>query len=281
MNDISKSTSYNDLWLRIVVAVVAAHIIISFGATESFWQLLISWYYYRDMSLSFLIAFLLVNEVYLFTIRLDRLFDWKLFTAQRIGLQLLLGIIVPSITAFLLADGYFAIFGIQILKTHYLEFDFPVIVIMILLLNVYYLAFYFFKQWKITEQRIAALPTEHKKELTPSTEVFVIQKGAKNIPLPVDNISYFFHEGDYNFVRTIEKEDFMVNQALDDVEAQLHTRKFFRINRQLIANIKACKHYEPAEYGKLKVILCPPTKEPVIISQKRAKQFKEWIAQSA
>jgi len=45
----------------------------------------------------------------------------------------------------------------------------------------------------------------------------------------------------------------------------------------MIVNFRACRHFEPLEFGKLKLIVAPETKEPVIISQKRAKGFKEWI----
>ena len=272
-----KSKGYNDVWFRIIIALVAAHIIVAFGAKESFFQLLISWIYYRSLLPSFLIAFLLISEVYIVTVRLDKHFAWNTHTVQRIGLQLLLGTILPSISAFLLATIYFGAFGYNILNTYYLQFDFPVIVIMIILVNVYYFAFYFYRQWQLIESRIANTTVTVKNENPKDKEVFVVQKGAKNIPLPIETVSYFYKDGDYNFVRTAEREDFVITQALDDVQQRLPPKQFYRVNRQMIVNFRSCRHFEPLEFGKLNLIVAPETKEPVIISQKRAKGFKEWI----
>ena len=271
-----KRLEYNDLYFRIIIALLAAHIIVSFGAKESFFVLLISWYYYRSLLLSFVIAFLLISEVYLVTIKLDKNYNWKERTVQRVGLQVLIGVILPSVTAFLLATIYFRFFGFNILNTYYIRFDFPVIVILLILLNVYYLAFYFYKLWQQSEKRLLSINT-HKEEQQKGKEVFVVQKGAKNIPLPVDTISYIFHNGDYNFVRTFEREDFLITEPLDLVQEKLNDKKFFRANRQVIVNFTACKHFEPLEFGKLELIVNPPTKEQIIISQKRAKAFKDWI----
>ncbi|MHB8207632.1 LytR/AlgR family response regulator transcription factor [Mucilaginibacter sp.] len=272
----NRHQGYNDLYFRIIVALIAAHIIVSFGAKESLFQLLITPDYYQSLLPSAVIAFLLVCEVYLVTIRLDKHYDWKEDTAKRIGLQLSLALILPAITAFLLATIYFGLFGYNILNTYYLQFDFPVIVIMLILLNVYYLAFYFYRQWQLTESRLLNMAS--KEDEPKNKEVFVVQRGAKNIPLPVKTICYFYHDGDFNFVRTFEKEDFLITQALDEVQAQLHEKQFFRVNRQMLINFKACEHFEPLEFGKLELFVTPPAKEQVIISQKRAKAFKEWIA---
>src|SRR5581483_4625076 len=102
---------YNDLYFRIIISLIAAHIIVTFGAKESFFALLMAWYYYRDLALSFVIAFLLISEVYLVTVKLDRRFDWLKDTATRIALQSLFGLIIPSISAFLLAALYFGMLG--------------------------------------------------------------------------------------------------------------------------------------------------------------------------
>jgi hypothetical protein len=273
-----KIRGYNDLIFRIILAVVASHVIVSFGAKESLFQLLLMWDYWRSFAISFLIAFFLINTVYWPTIYLDKRFDWRHAPAQRAGLQLLLGCIVPGILEFLLAAGYFRIFGIWILNTGFLRFDFPLILVMLLLLNLYYLAFYFYKQWQLTEMKIAQLPVINTTNKLKKKEVYMVQRGAKNIPLPIKNISYFFHDGDFNYLRTFEREDFVIPQPLDDLQKELPPQQFFRVNRQMLVNFSACEHFEPLEFGKLELIVKPKMKDSIIISQKRAKSFKDWIA---
>ncbi len=264
---------YNDLYLRLALALLSAHLIVSFGAEESFFRLLVSWFYYRDLLLSFVISFLLITEVYLITSKLDKYYDWRKYTAERIGLQLVAGLIFPALSAFLLAAGYFALFGINILKTHYPDLIFPVVVIMILLLNVYYLAFYFYRRWQLAENQLPVNPVTEKNK-----EVIVVHKGTKIIPLPVEMISYIYHDGEYNFLRTFDREDYLLSQPLDELQQQLQAKQFFRANRQIIVNFSACRHFEAMDFGKLKLLVHPEIKSEIIISQKRAKQFKEWIS---
>jgi len=278
MSSAKQPVRYNDLYFRIIISLIAAHIIVTFGATESLFVLLVSWYYYRDLLLSFIIAFLLVSEVYVVTIKLDKQFDWLDEAVKRIGLQMTFGLVLPSVLAFLLAAVYFKILGYNILDTYYMRFDFPVVVIMLLLLNIYYLAFYFYKQWKFSESKLILIPaTQHTEDGKRNKQVIVVQEGSKNIPVLVDNICYFYHDGEYNFVRTNDQGDFVIPQTLDEIQQQLPCKQFFRVNRQMIVNFTACQHFEPLEMGKLKLFVTPQTKQSVIVSQKRVKHFKEWI----
>lgn len=276
MHPAGKPVIYNDLYFRIIAALVSAHVIVVIGEDETFFHLLVDKDYYRAMFFSFIIAFLLVNFVYWVTLRLDKDCDWKQHTIRRPLLQLCFAFFLPSVLAFLLAFTYFRLFGYDIWHTWYLRYDYPVIVLMLLLLNVYYLAFYFYRQWQLMEHMITS-PIIVNKEETRAKEVFVIQKGAKTIPLPVDTICYFYRSGNFNFVRTFDREDFVISQSLDEVQLLLHRKNFFRANRQFIINFTACQHYEPLGLGKLEVFVAPAAKGPIIISQKRVKEFKEWI----
>jgi DNA-binding LytR/AlgR family response regulator len=271
MNDthpVSKRPGYHDLYFRLALSLLAAHFLIAFGEKESFFELLLMWDYYRSLLFSALIAFILISFIrYVFT-RLDKRYDWKMQTAKRLAMQSLWGVAVPAILAFLLAAVYFSMHHIHILDTLYLRFDFPVIVLLLIVLNMYYLVFRFYRQ--------SQAPVE-KNEESHYRKTFIVFKGAKSIPVPVDMIAYFFHEGDFNFLRTTNGEDFLVSQSLDEVQAQLDPAIFFRANRQMLIGFGACKHFEPLEFNKLALFIEPPYKEAVIISQKRAKGFKDWM----
>jgi DNA-binding LytR/AlgR family response regulator len=58
----------------------------------------------------------------------------------------------------------------------------------------------------------------------------------------------------------------------------LDDTQFFRANRQTIIHRFACKSYRRMENGKIGLDLEPNPKIPVIISQKRASDFRKWIA---
>lgn len=85
--------SYKDLPFRIIIALLAAHIIVSFGEKESVFQLLLMPDYYRSLAFSFVIAFILVWIVHTITVSLDRRFDWRSVPVARAGLQFSLALV--------------------------------------------------------------------------------------------------------------------------------------------------------------------------------------------
>lgn len=275
----TSAVRYHDLLFRIILSLVAAHLVVAFGEKDTFFQLLVLWDYWRSLCFSFIIAFVLVSIVYLCTCWLDFRFHWTTKTLARAGLQTVLGLVLPAVIAFLLADVYFRLYHISIFQTIYLKFDYPVVVLMLLLLNVYYVAFYFFRQWQLSIKIKSDNAPSPVKTVT--TDVYIVSKGSDNIPLPFISISYFYHEGQYNFVRTFEGQDYLVPDTLDYIEGILPLQLFFRANRQIIINRHSCEKFENAYYGKLKIYLKPHYISGVIISQKKAGQFKIWIGKNA
>ncbi|MBS1529306.1 MAG: LytTR family transcriptional regulator DNA-binding domain-containing protein [Bacteroidetes bacterium] len=236
--------------------------------------MLLSWDYYRSLLYSAVIAFMLVSIVYLVTIKLDRRYDWNKHPAKRVGLQLALALVLPAILAFLLATLYFRLFDIDIFVTRYLTYDYPVILLMLLLVNVYYVAFYFYRQWKTVRENLSNMPAGVER---PSKDVIMTSKADKVIPIAVRDICYFYHLGELNMLRTFQKEDVIVDYSLDELEKILPPMDFFRVNRQFIVNRRSCEKYALLSYGKLELYVTPVFNSPVIISQKRAPEFKKWL----
>jgi len=277
---VTRKSGYHDFYFRVIIALLAAHLIIAFGEKESFFQLLIMPAYYWSLLPSFIIAFMLVNVVNFVTVKLDKKHDWIQQSLSRVGLQLTLALLLPAVLAFLLASVYFWAWGYNIFNTLYLKYDFPVIVLLLVLLNAYYLSFYFYKRSRIAEKALehpVPLQEENSLEKKVTKEIFLVQRGAQTIPLPILSIAYFYRDGDYNFLKTFDEQSYLLSQTLDEIEQQLDTRLFFRANRQVIVQRKACTHFSNLEYGKLELFAQPAFKQPVIISQRRSKQFREWM----
>ena len=72
-------------------------------------------------------------------------------------------------------------------------------------------------------------------------------------------------------------EDFYIGQSLDEMQQLLPEKLFFRLNRQMLAHRDTCRAYHLLTYGKLGAELVPPFKSEVIVSQKRAAAFKDWM----
>ncbi len=66
---------------------------------------------------------------------------------------------------------------------------------------------------------------------------------------------------------------------LSDLEAELDSRTFYKINRKFIINIGALKKFRSYQKIKLLVELYINVGDDLIVSQGNAADFKEWIRQ--
>lgn len=295
-----KSPKYGDFYFRSIAILLACHFIVTFGMQMSFFEFMVSPDYWKAMLGSAVIASVLVAVVNKVCVLLDRKFDWFEAALARTGLQLFWGWVMPSILAFLLAAVYFLIRRTNIFETEYLRIDYPVIVILILLINIYYLGYYLVdhairarREAMTNQEEVSRLAEELERERNAVKDAppvirepeageqkayYLVSKATRNIPLAVDSIAYFFREDEVNYLLTVGGEKYMITETLDAVQLQMDERLFFRVNRQFLVNRQAMDYYEPLENYKLELFVKPAyTKDRIVISQKTVKRFKEWI----
>ncbi|WP_245553467.1 LytR/AlgR family response regulator transcription factor [Echinicola vietnamensis] len=257
---------YNDRYFRWIVAVLAALFISLYGTMEDFLDHFFMPEFYIEFLSSLLIAILLIECIYRVTLQLDKYYDWQERPLIRLGLQLLFGVLMPGIIDFALATLYFRVYGLDIIEdTYYVAYALPLIMAMIFIFNLYYVCHYFFLQ-------LRSFQSPHHGKQT-----ILVQKGTKNIPLPVDQINHIERSNRHNFLITLDGESFLIPQTLEELEDILHPGSFFRVNRQTLVRYEACRHFELAEHGKLHLFTQTPMDNPLVVSQKRAKRFREWM----
>jgi hypothetical protein len=296
---------YRDFRVRLAGSFVLSHFIDMLGRDESFFYLLLQKFYYVDLFSGAAIAFILWTTLRGVTRYLDRRAPWETEPLRRALLQGTLGVFAPALLLHLLTYLQFTyLIGQRMEDTTWLTYELPVGVLILILLNAYYLAAYFFCRYHqlraeaIREtaapgprhEPVAAplpapvetLPVPSAPAGEPGTEklkrkVFILQKGARSIPVRVEDIAYIHKAQEYNYLYTFGNEKYLLDESLDDAFAALEEKDFFRANRQTIISFRACQYYLALDYGKLEVFLEPPAGEPVVISQKRGPAFKEWM----
>lgn len=118
------------------------------------------------------------------------------------------------------------------------------------------------------------------KTLSPNKEGksrFLVKLGERLISVEKEQIAYFMSEDKLTFLVTHDKNKYVVDQTLDELEAQVNVKEFFRINRQFISSLKAIGSIHNYFNGKLKLNLSPQVKEEVLVSREKASFFKEWL----
>lgn len=108
-------------------------------------------------------------------------------------------------------------------------------------------------------------------------ERFLVKQGQKMISINTDQVAYFLASNKLNYIITKEKQKFMIDQTLEEIEDMVDPKMFFRANRQLILSQDVVRAIYPWFKGKLKVDVTVPAEEEVLISREKATAFKEWM----
>ena len=277
---------YKDFWVKIIGSLVASQLIDLLNREESFLQRVTSIYYYTDALGGFLIA-LIIWEVTSRGIRwLDKKYDWQEDAATRVVIQSLLCVILPAFLSFLFTFIFMRLaYNQDIFKTSWLYNEFYAVILIIMLVNLLYFAWWSFGRWKETRDTKSSASDAKDQAIASATypnhfgnPTIEVSRAGKTILLPHKEISYAYLADGYCYIRLFEGDRFVTTYSLDEVARSLGEIYFFRVNRQMIVNRNSCTAYRSVEHGKIEIDLNPSFREPVIVSQKRARDFRRWVS---
>lgn len=126
------------------------------------------------------------------------------------------------------------------------------------------------------ETPTAQLARHYFKAAQHYRERFLVQTGSALMTVAVADVAYFVKDLVVRLV-TRENRGHPMAQSLDDLEQLLAPERFFRLNRQVLAQIDAIRMVHRGSKGKLEVELKPALAEPVVVSQERAAAFRAWL----
>lgn len=280
---------YNDFWVKIIGSLIASEMIDSIGREESIFKRVTHPYFYTDLLGGFVISLILWEIVRFVIYRLDRKYSWTDRPARRISLQFLFAIVTPSFLCFVFTLLFMRLmYNQDIFQTEWLYNEFYVVILIIVIINLVYFTWWLFMRWQALHGQL--LPgqgagdgkvnggTNHRMPITDSVRTITVTKAGKNILLPQAEITHVILEGNYTFIKTVKGESFVTTYTLDELTQMMDAESFFRANRQIIVSRNVCKSYQNIENGKISIDLSVDIKAPVIVSQKRAKAFRNWIS---
>jgi len=116
-----------------------------------------------------------------------------------------------------------------------------------------------------------------KLDAPPEKTTFLVFKNQKYTTVTTQNIAFFFIRNEVTSLMTFDKQEFVLNQSLDQVAATVSSRQFFRINRQYLVNFKAIKEIEHYFLRKLLVRLVIDAPDKLTINKEKAHAFMSWM----
>lgn len=111
-------------------------------------------------------------------------------------------------------------------------------------------------------------------------ERFLVSQGSAMRTIAVDQVAYFVKE---HVVRLVTRDGhgYTLDQTLEELEGQLPPARFFRLNRQVLAQVDAIGLVHRGSKGRLEVELRPALAATAVVSQERAGLFRDWLDGSA
>lgn len=108
---------------------------------------------------------------------------------------------------------------------------------------------------------------------------FFVGHGQRFVSVPVEEIAYFFSDGRFVYFTTFEKNKYLIQYRIEELQQLLNPEQFYRINRSYITSVKSIEQINPYFGGRFKLKLVPPVTEDVLVSKKRAAGFKIWLGE--
>ena len=104
----------------------------------------------------------------------------------------------------------------------------------------------------------------------------VVAKIGYNLKIiPIEDITCFYSENKIVYAQTLERS-FPTDFTLEELEKTLHSKLFFRANRQFIIQMKFIKNIHTSPIFKIDLEAQP--QEDITVSRDRVKDFKDWIS---
>lgn len=283
---------YNDKWLRIVGYPFMGFVIRHFGEYESIGTLMKQPLYYGDLAWNTLLVALTWEANRRLIFYLDLHYFWIQQHFQRFVIQASAALLisVPIVASMIYIWNEVLIERPGNFDTGYLlVYDFPLTIIFTLLIHMIYTGMYFKQYYTHTidelTQRVRELETSvagvaSSSDLVKSSgyrDLLVVNYGTSSVPVQTNDIAFIYKQNELSFIKTSYGKEYTSSSSLDNLELLLDPAAFFRINRQMLGNIKAIKQFKTDQSGKLILEIQPSFPEEVTVSKKKAAAFKSWI----
>jgi len=250
------------LIIRLLVALVASHLIVVHDAEETWMELFTKDYYYLSLLYSMIIAFVLIESVYQITQRLNSIFLDFSITRARLKSQFYIGFVCTGIFAFVLAAVLFWLNGQNIFESNYFEKLYASILLFIFATNVIYVLYYHYGFVPKTRYQIVNVQS-------------AVDLEKRSIP------ALIYYENRVCIAVDFEGISSILPNIIEESMRMLEPNNYFQINRRVIIHRSVISSVKPFRTRLLKIELriavdLPDTVD-LIVSKRKMVIFKQWL----
>jgi DNA-binding LytR/AlgR family response regulator len=138
-----------------------------------------------------------------------------------------------------------------------------------------------YQKLHVNSGELAAKIDKLVHEMNPSKyrERLLIKRGQQLTFLKTAAMAHCHADGKLCYATDFNGASFLLDNNLQQLEASVNPRMFYRVNRQLLVNIEAIRKVYTWLGGRLKLELAPPTPADTVVSRERVGGFKDWMGQ--
>jgi DNA-binding LytR/AlgR family response regulator len=106
---------------------------------------------------------------------------------------------------------------------------------------------------------------------------FSVKIGQQIKVIDVAEIECLYSENKGTYIHTLDNRDYLIDNSLEVVEAELDPKDFYRISRKYIIPLQSVKEIQLYSNSRLKISLPTYKADEVIVARERVSDFKEWL----
>ncbi len=125
-------------------------------------------------------------------------------------------------------------------------------------------------QLPVAQDAFVELPQQYKDR-------FLIKFGSKITVIKTEDIAYIYSENKIAYFYLRSGLKVASDYKLQDLEAMLDPKMFFRVNRQFIVHIDAILAMNTFTKARVNLKLVPAFREDIIVSTEKTPELKEWL----
>ena len=130
----------------------------------------------------------------------------------------------------------------------------------------------------IGANKIAAPFSDPLAALAPGCKrSFLVFRYNKYVPVSTDTIAFFYLKNESCIIACFDRQEYLINYSLEQIQNILSGLQFFRLNRQFLINFNAIKEVEHYFSRRLLVKLVVPVSEKLLVSREKASSFFRWL----
>lgn len=242
---------------QLAISCVAALYITFHGRPLNFGEAILCWDFYSAFLPSFGVAYVMVWIVQYFTIWLDQIVLWTEKFWPRFVLQIVLGVILPSLLDMFVFYVIFASTGRANIFGDFLLIDYPMVVSFVIFMNMVFVVLFYMHQHKRALEVIASdIPVKiesdessiEKVEQEQGETLLSVEYYGRLYELDVrKDIIMFATVNKQVRVFTMANKSYPISLSLTSLREKYSFLNFYQISRGVIINMSLVSSYQTGE----------------------------------